>query len=71
MKISKRGQITIPKNLRDRYGLHEDVEVEFIPEEDGIRLLKRTSKRHPVKEVFGILNRPSETNKYIEEVRGR
>ena len=36
MKISERGQLTIPKELRDRFGLHKDVEVEFIPAENGI-----------------------------------
>ena len=41
MRVSGRGQITIPKPLRDRFGLHPDVEVEFTPAEDG--LLIRTS----------------------------
>ena len=29
MKISERGQITIPKFLRDRFGLYKNVEVEL------------------------------------------
>ena len=41
MRVSGRGQVTIPKPLRDRFGLHPDVEVEFTPAEDG--LLIRTS----------------------------
>ena len=27
MRISKRGQITIPKHLRERFGMHHTVEV--------------------------------------------
>jgi AbrB family looped-hinge helix DNA binding protein len=71
MKISERGQITIPKALRDQFGLHMDVEVELIPTKDGVLMQKRSRSKHPVDRVFGILNRPSDTDKYIEEIRGR
>ena len=36
MRISERGQITIPKRLRDRLGLHRDVEVEITPTTGGL-----------------------------------
>jgi len=71
MKISDRGQITIPKALRDRFGLQMNVEVEFLPTKDGVLLQKRSRRKHPVDQVFGILNKPSDTDKYIEEVKGR
>ena len=31
MRISKRGQVTIPKHLRERFGMHHNVEVEILP----------------------------------------
>ena len=31
MRISERGQITIPKHLRDRFGMNQNVEVEITP----------------------------------------
>ena len=71
MKISERGQITIPKALRDQFGLQMDVEVELIPTKDGVLIQKRSRSKHPVDRVFGILNKPSDTDGYIEEVRGR
>jgi|APFre7841882630_1041343.scaffolds.fasta_scaffold02374_3 AbrB family looped-hinge helix DNA binding protein len=71
MKISDRGQITIPKNFRDRLGFNKNVEVEFVPTEEGLLIQKRTRKKHPVDAVKGILNRPSSTDQYLEEVRGR
>ena len=71
MKISERGQLTIPKVLRDSFGLYKDVEVELIPRRDGILIQKRSRSKHPVDLVYGILNRPSDTDSYIEEVRGR
>ena len=57
---------------RLRYRNHlEDVEVELVPEKAGILIRKQTSSKHPVDQVYGILNRPSDTDQYIEEVRGR
>jgi hypothetical protein len=47
------------------------VEVELIPDKTGILIRKRNSIRHPVDAVFGVLNRPSDTDNYIEEVRGK
>ena len=71
MKISERGQITIPKPLCERFGLLKDVEVELVPEKTGVLIRKRSIGKHPVDLVYGILNRPSDTDRYIEEVRGR
>ncbi len=71
MKISDRGQITIPKVLRKRFGLYKDIEIEFIPVKQGLLIQKRSRGKHPVDSVFGILKRPSDTDRYIEEVRGR
>ena len=72
MKISERGQITIPKTLRDRFGFTKDVEVELVETKEGVLIQKRSRSKHPVDQVIGILNRPSDdTDSYIEEVRGR
>jgi AbrB family looped-hinge helix DNA binding protein len=71
MKISERGQITIPKPLRDRFGFTKDVEVELVATKEGVLIQKRSRSTHPVDQVFGILDRPSDTDSYIEEVRGR
>ena len=35
MKISERGQVTIPKALRDRFGLNKDVEIEMVSIKEG------------------------------------
>ncbi len=70
MKISERGQITIPKKIRGKYGLESEVEVEFV-EIDGTIQLRKKSMIHPVDKVVGTLNSPKDTDKYIEEIRGR
>ena len=74
MRISKQGRITIPKHLRERLGLHRNVEVEISPTEDGLLLRKRAV--HPVDRVYGILGKGAlgdgvRVDDYIEEIRGR
>ena len=71
MKISERGQITIPKELRDRFGMHKDVEVEITPIEQGLLIQKRTAAKHPVERVSGILDGIADVDQYIDEMRGR
>ncbi len=72
MRISERGQITIPKRLRDRFGLHHNVEVEISPSEQGLLIKKRTADKHPVDRVAGILDGAAfDIDEYIEEIRGR
>lgn len=73
MKLSEKGQIVIPKRLRERYGLRKDSELEMIPEEGYIRLQKRTGGKHPVECIRGIakLKFASTVDEYIEEIRGR
>lgn len=71
MHISERGQITIPKKLRQRYGLTKDVEVEITPIDDGLLIRKRTRGNHPVDELIGILKNPDSTDRYMDEIRGK
>ena len=72
MRISERGQITIPKTLRDRFGLHHNVEVEISPTENGLLIQKRTAAVHPVDQFAGILDGTGlDVDEYIEEIRGR
>ncbi len=41
MRVSGRGQITIPKKLRERLGLNHNVEVEMQATGDGLLIRKR------------------------------
>ena len=71
MKIGERGQITIPKELREKYGLFPKIEIEFIPEAGGVRIQKKTDHGSPVREVYGVLGKDERTDDYMEEIRGR
>ncbi len=72
MRISERGQITIPKHLRERFGMNHNVEVEITPTEKGILIRKSAAALHPVDRVAGILDGADfDVDEYIAEVRGR
>ena len=55
-RMTSKGQITLPKDIRDRLGLKQGDRVRFIVEDDGrVRLLPA---KRDVSELFGILPRP-------------
>ena len=70
MRISKRGQITIPKDLRDRFGMHPKAEVEITATEGGLLIRKRVKGQHPVDAIYGILDLGMSTDEYMSEIRG-
>lgn len=39
MRLNSKGQVTIPADLRERYGLREGDEVEVHGDEDGLRIV--------------------------------
>jgi len=71
MKVMERGQVTIPKKYRQQYGIHQNTEVDFIPKDNGLLIVKKNTENKIFKEVFGILKRKNEsTDKYIKKIRG-
>lgn len=55
-KMTSKGQITLPKEIRLKLGLKQGDRVRFIVEDDGrVRLLPA---KRDVSELFGILPKP-------------
>ncbi|MBU2512363.1 AbrB/MazE/SpoVT family DNA-binding domain-containing protein [bacterium] len=71
MKIGERGQLTIPKNLREKYGLLPNIEVELVPEDFGVVIKKKTHHSNPVQKVYGILKKNTSTDDLIKAMRGQ
>lgn len=69
-RLTSKGQVTVPKSLRDKYGLHPASEVEFIDDGKGIRLLPADG-RMPVDRVYGLLRMRMRTDALITKLRGR
>lgn len=38
ISVSKRGTLTLPKSVREKYGVETPGQVEIIPEEEGIKV---------------------------------
>lgn len=67
--VSEKGQVTIPKAIRDRLGIGPGVVIEF--EEEGGRLMARKVQvGDPVEAVYGILRLRRSTDDLLNELRG-
>lgn len=68
-RISDRGQITVPKEVRDRLGIKGGTELEFETEGGRIIVTKVTSPDR-LRSVVGILKDERRTDEVISELRG-
>jgi antitoxin PrlF len=66
--VAERGQVTIPKPLREKLGIRPGTELEFIAK-DGT-LVARKARTDPVSQVFGCLGKRIDTDKFIRTLRG-
>jgi antitoxin PrlF len=64
--ITSKGQITIPKSVRDSLHLHSGDRVEFIVQGESEALVKPVTKT--VAEVFGRLCKPGRPRKSVEQM---
>lgn len=74
MKVGERGQVTIPKEIRDQFGLSPETEVEFAVVGGSIILKKAPRKLNLRKGRCGVTFAKlgySSVHKFIEDVRGR
>jgi antitoxin PrlF len=67
--LSEKGQITIPKPLRDRLGLRAGQILEFRAEK-GRLVATKAIPEDPVEEVFGILELDRGTDELLRALRG-
>ncbi|MDO8835788.1 MAG: AbrB/MazE/SpoVT family DNA-binding domain-containing protein [Vicinamibacterales bacterium] len=68
--VSSKGQVTVPKDVRDRLGLRTGTVVEFEMTGAGVLLRKGHKGIRPVDRVRGILARSRSTDDLIDAMRG-
>jgi AbrB family looped-hinge helix DNA binding protein len=72
--VGERGQVTIPKAIRDQFGLTKGVEVEFEVLPDGVKVTKRSGKQSVFARYEGYLADRwviGDIDQYLKESRGR
>ncbi|HEX2071382.1 MAG TPA: AbrB/MazE/SpoVT family DNA-binding domain-containing protein [Thermoleophilaceae bacterium] len=68
-KVSEKGQVTIPKPLRDRLGIRAGETLDF--EASGGRLIARKAGgRDPVDALYGMLELPERPDALLDDLRG-
>ena len=79
MRVTEKGQVTIPKDIRDRLGIVPGSEVEFIASDDGVRLVPAGASSADrvrrfeewARKIEGTLDLGGlSTDEYMEELRG-
>lgn len=68
--ISSKGQVTVPKKLRDQLGLKAGTTVEFELADGGVLMRKGHKGERPVDRVRGVLARRLPTDQLIDQMRG-
>jgi len=68
--ISDKGQVTVPKPLRDRLGIRPGDRLEFTEEQGRIVVSKAASHQDPIGAVYGILDSGRSTDEVLRGLRG-
>ena len=69
-RITEKGQVTIPKPLRDRLGIEPGAVLEFEDGGEGRLVARKVVDRDPVDAAFGILDLGAPTDELIARLRG-
>ena len=68
-RLTEKGQVTIPKPLRDSLGLEPGQELEF-EEREGALIVKSRTPVDPLRQLVGLISDRVDVDAYIEETRG-
>jgi len=69
-RVAERGQVTIPKRLRERLGVKPGTVLEF-SEDHGRLIAVKSGGIDPVGEVLGCLGKKLDTDSVMAQLRGR
>jgi antitoxin PrlF len=67
--VSEKGQITVPKPLRERLGIRPGDQLDLI-EEHGRLVVKKAIANDPVAVAYGILDPHESTDERLHALRG-
>jgi antitoxin PrlF len=68
--VTEKGQVTIPKRMRERLGIRAGQQLEFAEHPGGGILARKVVAQDPVDDLYGILRLPGGTDELIQRMRG-
>ena len=66
-KVTSKGQIVIPRKLRERYGIHTSTEIRWVERQEGILMIPLTED--PIAAARGMLKGSGTLKAYQREKR--
>jgi AbrB family looped-hinge helix DNA binding protein len=73
MRVTTKGQVTIPQEIREKLGITPAVEIDFIEEKDRVYLVKKeikTKRTRKFSKLRGIANVKMTTDEIMALTRG-
>ena len=67
--VSEKGQVTIPKLLRERLGIKAGQVLDFT-EDNGRLMATKAAEADPLERLYGILSPEPTTDAFIASIRG-
>ena len=68
--VTRKGQVTIPKEIRDRAGIEPGDDLEFEIDEDGSIRVRKNIEDNPFSDWKDSLKLEKSTDSVMEELRG-
>lgn len=68
--VTEKGQVTIPKPIRERLGIRPGQVLEFAEHPGGGVVARKAATRSPVDDLYGVLRVPGGTDELIDRLRG-
>ncbi len=69
-RVSEKGQVTIPKPIRERLGIRPGEMLEFDEDAGGAVVARKAATRSAVDELYGVLRVAGGTDRLIDRLRG-
>ena len=69
-RISSKGQVTVPVEVRDQLGLSAGTEIEFVVRDGEAILRKGGGATHPVDRIYGRLHLGKSVDALVDALRG-
>jgi len=64
-KVTSKGQIVIPKKIRDKYGIHSSTSIHWIEKKEGILMIP--DKEDPISAARGMLKGSGILRAYLKD----